>query len=98
MHCVTNSVKGSDLGYMSQPIQRKQTAYSSVLMLAGAVMAGPEPMLTRLERGCIALAFTARVAVDACMHRLADALEGGELSYLSLLSVDSKRVSRITLQ
>ena len=35
-------------------------------------------MLARLERGCIAMAFTARVAADACMHRLADAVEGGE--------------------
>ena len=41
-------------------------------------------MLARLERGCIAMVFTARVAADACMHRLADAVKGGELSYMAL--------------
>ena len=30
-------------------------------MVAGAVLANPEPMLARLVRGCIALAFTACV-------------------------------------
>ena len=35
-------------------------------------------------RGCIALAVTARVRADACSHRLADAVKGGELSYMAL--------------
>ena len=65
-------------------MKRKHTAYSSLLPLSGAVLAGPEPMLARLGRGCIAMAFTARVAADACMHRLADAVKGGELSYMTL--------------
>ena len=43
---------------MALALQRKPTAYRSLLMLAGAVLADPEPMLSRLVRGCIALAFT----------------------------------------
>ena len=35
-------------------------------MLAGAVLPHPDPMLARLIRGCIAVAFTARVA--AVLH------------------------------
>ena len=53
-------------------------------MLAGAVLADPETMLARLVRGCIALAFTACVLAVACSHRLADAVKGGELSYMTL--------------
>ena len=41
-------------------------------------------MIARLVRGCIALAFTACVLAVACMHRLADAVKGGELSYMTL--------------
>ena len=33
MHCLTDSVKGGELGYMSQAIQREHTAYSSLLMV-----------------------------------------------------------------
>ena len=39
----------------------QSTAYNSLLMVAGAVLADLEPMLARLVRGCIALAFTACV-------------------------------------
>ena len=53
-------------------------------MVAGAVLADPEPMLARLVRGCIALAFTACVLAVACSHRLADTVKGGELSYMAL--------------
>ena len=50
-------------------LQLEPTAYSSLLMVAGAVLADPEPMLARLVRGCIALAFTACVLAVACSHR-----------------------------
>ena len=53
-------------------------------MRLGAVLADPEPMLARLVRRCIALAVTARVRADACSHRLADTVKGGELSYMAL--------------
>ena len=53
-------------------------------MVAGMVLADPEPMLARLVRGCIALSFTARVPADQSSHRLADAFKGGELSYMAL--------------
>ena len=53
-------------------------------MVAGTVLADPERMLARLERGCIALAFTAGVRAVATSHRLADPVKGGELSYMAL--------------
>ena len=62
-------------------MEREQTAYRSVLMVAGVVLADAEPMLTRLVRGCIALAVTASVPAD---QSLADPVKGDELSYLVL--------------
>ena len=53
-------------------------------MLAGALLAGLEPMRSRLVRGCIALAFTASVPAVACIHRHADTVKGGELSCMGL--------------
>ena len=49
-----------------------------------AICSDPEPMLARLVRGCIALAFTACVLADACSHHLAHTIKGGELSYMAL--------------
>ena len=69
---------------MALAMEREQTTYSSQLMVAGTVLADPEPMPARLIRGCIALAFTACVLAVACSHRLADAVKGGELSYMTL--------------
>ena len=63
---LADPVKGSELSYMVLAMEREQPAYRSLLMVAGAVLAGPEPMLARLLRGCIALAITARVDADAC--------------------------------
>ena len=40
----------------------EHNAYSSLLTLAGAVLADPEPMPARLVRGCIDMAFTTTVA------------------------------------
>ena len=51
-----------------------------MLMVAGAVVADHEPMLSRLVRGCIVLAFTACVLAVACSHCLAAAVKGGQLS------------------
>ena len=54
-------------------------------MRLGAVLGDPEPMLARLVRGCIALAFTAGVRPVATSHRVADPVKGGdELSYMTL--------------
>ena len=54
--------------------------------LAGAVLADPGPMLARLVRGCIALAFTAS---DACplinpATALLNPSRGGKLSYTTV--------------
>ena len=69
---------------MALALQREPTTYRSLLMRPGAVLADARPMLARLVRGCIALAVTARVRADACSHRLAHAVKGGELSYMAL--------------
>ena len=66
---LADAVEGGELSYsMALAMEREQTTYRSALMLAGTVLAGPEPMLARLIRGCIAVAFTARVGADACMQ------------------------------
>ena len=63
--CSHESVKGSELSYMTLALQREPTANRSLLMRLGAVLADPPgPMLARLVRGCIALAFTASVPAD----------------------------------
>ena len=69
---------------MALALQREPTAYRSLLTRAGAVLADPEPMLARLVRGCIALAFTACVLAVACSHRLVDAVKVGEVSSMAL--------------
>ena len=74
--CSHESVKGSELSYMTLALQREPTAYRSLLMRLGAVLADPEPMPARLVRGCIALAFTACVLAVACSHRPADPVKG----------------------
>jgi hypothetical protein len=79
MHRLADAVKGGKLSYMALAMKREQTAYRSLLMVAGAVLADPKPMLSRLVRGCIALAFTACVLAVACMHPLADAVNAGML-------------------
>ena len=67
---------------MTLALQREPTTYRSLLMRLGAVLADPEPMLARLVRGCIALAFTAGVRAVATSHRLADPVKGSKLSLL----------------
>ena len=79
--------RGSELSLLQNTavaMERAQIVYSSLLTLAGAVLADPDPMLARLVRGCIALAFTACVLAVACSHRLADPVKGSELSYMTL--------------
>ena len=68
---------------MALALQREPTAYRSLLTRAGAVLADPEPMLSRLVRGCIALAFTAYVLAVACSHRLLDTIKGGQQNYMT---------------
>ena len=69
-HRLADPVKGSELRYMTLALQREYSTYRSLLPRAGAVVADPEPMPSRLIRGCIALAFTA--CVPARNHRLPD--------------------------
>ena len=84
MDRLADNIKGGELSYMALAMEREQIEHSSLLTLAGAVLAGPEPMLSRLVRGCIALAFTAGVRAVATSHRLADPVKGSELSYMTL--------------
>ena len=65
-HRLADPVKGGELSYMTLALQREPTTYRSLLMRLGAVLADPEPMLARLLRGCIALAFTAGVRAVCC--------------------------------
>ena len=81
-HRRADTVKGSKLSYTTVAMKCEPIVYSSLLTLAGVVLAGPEPMLARLVRGCIALAFTAGVRAVATSHRLADPIKGSELSLL----------------
>ena len=46
---------------MALAMERERRVYSSLVTMAGVVLADPQPMLTRLTRDCIALAFTAPV-------------------------------------
>ena len=91
-HRVADIIKGGELSYMALALQRERTAYRSLLMRLGVVLADPEPMKARLVRGCIALAFTASVLAVACSHRLADAVKGDELSYMAL-AMECKRTA-----
>ena len=83
-HGLADAVKGGKLSYMALTLQREPTAFRSLLARARAVLADPESMLSRLARGCIALAFTACVLAVACSHRPADAIKFSELSYMAL--------------
>ena len=71
-HRRADTVKGSKLGYTTVAMKCEPIVYSSLLTLAKVVLAAPEPMLARLVRGCIALAFTSGVRAVASSHRLAD--------------------------
>ena len=52
-HCLADTVKGGELSYTILAIKREGIVYSSLLQLTGTVLAEPEPMLSRLVRGCI---------------------------------------------
>ena len=71
---------------MALAMEREHYACISLLMVAGTVLADPEPMLSRLVRGCIALAFTACVPAVACSQptALLNPSRGSELSYMTL--------------
>jgi hypothetical protein len=81
---LADTIEGGKLRYMALAMEREQTACRSLLMVAGAVLPNVKPVLSRQARGCIALAFTACVLAVACGHCLADAVKGGELSYMAL--------------
>ena len=46
---------------MALVMEREPPGCGSFMLLAGTVLADPEPMLARLVCGCIAMAFTARL-------------------------------------
>ena len=54
---LADPVKGCELSYMALTWKREQTVYNSLLMLAGAVLADPEPMPASPTRGCVAMTF-----------------------------------------
>ena len=65
-HLIADAVKGGELSYMAlMTMEREQSAYRSVLPLAGALPADPQPSPLRLLRGCIAMPFTAGVRAVA---------------------------------
>ena len=59
MQRLANALEGGEpnMNYMAVALQHDQTAYRSLLTRAGAVLPDPEPMLSRLVRGSIAMAF-----------------------------------------
>ena len=61
VHRLVDTVKGGELSYTALAMEGEQSAYSSPLPVARAVLAEPGPMPARLGRGGIALAFTAGV-------------------------------------
>ena len=58
---LAETIKGSKLRCTTLAMEREQIVHSSLLTLAGAVLADLEPTALRLARGCIAQAFTAFV-------------------------------------
>ena len=62
---------------MALAMEREHIVHSSLLMVAGTVLADLGPMLARLVRGCIDMAFTACVLAVACSHCLADTVKVG---------------------
>ena len=97
-HTFKRSRATSSATWHSLAMQREQTTSRTLLLPAGAVLADPEPMLARLVRGCIALAFTACVAVAACSHRLAHTFKGNQLSYMALAMQREQTTSRTLVQ
>ena len=67
---VADTVKGGELSYTTLAMECEHIACSSLLRLAGVVLADPEPMLARLVRGCIALAFTNCLRTRCCVQPL----------------------------
>ena len=49
---------------MQIAVSCETTAYKSLLVLSWAARADPEPILARLVRGCIAMAFTASAPAE----------------------------------
>ena len=47
-HRRADTVKGSKLSYTTVAVKCEQVVYSSLMTLAGVVLADPEPMLARL--------------------------------------------------
>ena len=75
-HRLADTIKvGGELSYTAVAMEREQIVHSSLMTLAGAVLADPKPMLARLVHDCIALAFTACVPAVACSHCLADTVK-----------------------
>ena len=50
----------------------------------GGILADPAVMLSRLVRGCIALAFTGSVTPDLSGRHIVDTVKGSKHSYMAL--------------
>ena len=72
---LVDTVKGGELSYTALAVEREQIVCSSLLRLAGAVLADAEPLLSRLVRGCIALAFA--LVAYSLLHAATALREGG---------------------
>ena len=66
---LADTIKCGELSCMTLALDRERTACRSSLMGFGAVLADVEPTAARVVRGCIAMAFTARVRAVACTRR-----------------------------
>ena len=82
-HRRADTVKGGELSYMALAMEREQTAYCSLLMVAGTVLAGPERILARLE-AAVSPWPSLLVHPHATTALLADTVKGGELRYTTL--------------
>ena len=76
------AIKSGKLSYMALAMEREQSTCRSLLPRARALLADPEPMLSRLVRGCIVLPFTATVPAVARSHRLAERCRQGRPAQL----------------
>ena len=80
-------------------MEREHTANRSLLMIAGAVLADPQPMLARLVRGCIATmpSLLTCPLINPAIALLAVTVKGGKLSYMALALICEQTAYRSLL-
>ena len=85
MHCcsqrLADTFNGGQLSCMALAMAREPTAFRSLLIRPGAVLAAPGAILARLVRGHIALAVSARVPAVADTFSTSAPADCGELSF-----------------